>query len=116
MKTGILSMILSLVMGSVIVINGVSARTDDILADARSAVNGANLHQLATVVELYYADNGHYPEVSGGEHLVDLLEHDEYIMNRPLDPTVFDYQVLQSGQDYRLRAKQPQPIAPKSDQ
>ncbi|OHA17939.1 MAG: hypothetical protein A2664_01130 [Candidatus Taylorbacteria bacterium RIFCSPHIGHO2_01_FULL_46_22b] len=89
-------------MGSVIVINGVSANVDDIITDAHRAVNGANLHQLATVIELYYSDNGYYPNASGGEELINLFERDGYIMNRPLDPSVFEYIALENGQNYRL--------------
>lgn len=94
---------LALLIGSVITVNGITANVDDITASAKSAVNGANVHQIATVLELYYSDHNAYPAVNGGEELVNLLEQDGYIMNRPLDASVFAYEVKDSGQNYSLK-------------
>jgi len=94
--------LLALIIGSVLVLGGVSVRSEDVVADATSAANQANIHQLATVVELYYSDHGTYPDVSGGEELIELLEREEYIRNRPLDPKVFIYEPKNNAQDYRL--------------
>jgi hypothetical protein len=93
----------ALIMGSVLVMGGVSVRSKDVIADASSAVNQANIHQLATVVELYYSDHGSYPNVSGGKELIDLLEREEYIRNRPLDPEVFTYEPKNNAQDFTLK-------------
>jgi len=90
-------------MGSVLVINGIVANTDAIIADAKGAANGANLHQLATVVEVYYLDHNHYPEAHSGEELIKLLEQENYILNRPLEPSIFHYQSFHRGQDYSLK-------------
>ena len=98
-----LSSILSLLVGTVFVVNGLTANTDKILSDAKNAVNQANVHQFATVLEIYYLDHNEYPDVRGGEALVELLSRDNYIMNRPLDPSVFDYEPKNNAQDYTLR-------------
>jgi hypothetical protein len=98
-----LSSILALVIGSVMVVNGISTHTDKILSDAKRVANNANLHQLATVVEIYYLDNNKYPNANNGEELVDILEKGAYIMNRPLNPSEFQYQSKSDGQDYSLR-------------
>jgi len=94
---------LALLIGSVITVNGITAHVDDITASAKSAVNGANVHQMATALELYYSDHNSYPAVSGGEELVNTLEHDGYIMNRPLDASVFAYSAKDNGQNYSLK-------------
>lgn len=89
-------------LGSALLVNGVLIHTDDAINQAKASVNGANMHQLATVVELYYSDHDEYPNVSGGEALIDTLESGGYIRNRPLDPKVFNYEPKQNGQDYSL--------------
>ena len=106
MKTALFSSLLSVLMGSVIFVGGTAMHVDNILADAHAAVNGVNLHQMATVLELYYLDHDAYPRVAGGEALVDIFEEEGYILNRPLDPSVFSYQSLQNGQNYRLALAQ----------
>ncbi|PIQ91644.1 MAG: hypothetical protein COV70_02590 [Parcubacteria group bacterium CG11_big_fil_rev_8_21_14_0_20_39_22] len=98
----LLSTTISLILGSVLVINGVAVKTDDIIADATTAVNGANLHQIATVLEVYYMDHDEYPEVKGGAELIDLFREEGYIRNRPLDPKIFQYETILGGQDYIL--------------
>lgn len=102
MKTAALSALLSIVLGSVIVVNGAVINADDVLGEAKKAVNGANLHQIATVLEVYYLDHDQYPEVKGGEALIELFEDGGYIRNRPLDPDVFSYESTKNGQDYSL--------------
>ncbi|MCR4311493.1 MAG: type II secretion system protein GspG, partial [Candidatus Taylorbacteria bacterium] len=100
--TPLLSTIISTVLGSVLIINGVALRTDDIIDQAKASVNSANVHQLATVMEIYYMDHNTYPAVSGGEALIDTLESEGYIKSRPLDPKVFNYEVTSGGEDYSL--------------
>ena len=100
-----LQVILSVLLGAVVVVNGVAVNVDDLLSEARNTVNQANVHQIATVLELYYMDNNEYPPASGGEELFNLLEKEGYIMNRPLDPRVFGYEPRLSGEDYTLKLK-----------
>lgn len=102
----LLSTTLSLLIGGVIMINGVTAHVDDIVTDATKATNGANLHQLATVAEVYYSDHDTYPTVSGGEALIDLFEKEGYIRNKPIDSKVFIYEPIRGGQDYVLKIKE----------
>jgi len=98
----ILSTTLALLIGTIITVNGIAVAADDIINEAKSAVNGANLHQLATVLELYYSDYGYYPNVSGGEALINKLSEEGYILNQPFDSSVFQYQPTADGQDYSL--------------
>ena len=103
MNTTLLQTVISLILGTVITVNGIAIHADDILNQAKSAVNGANVHQLATVMEIYYSDHNSYPKVSGGEALIETLESEVYIQNRPLDPNVFKYESEKNGQDYLLK-------------
>ena len=100
--TQLLSTIIASVLGSVLLVNGVMLKTDDIIDQAKASVNGANVHQLATVMEIYYMDHDSYPNVSGGEALIDTLESEGYIKSRPLDPSVFQYELKSGGEDYSL--------------
>ena len=104
--TSLFQSLIVTVLGSVLVVNGVLVHADNIINNTKSTVNQANVHQLATVIELYYSDHNSYPEVSGGEALVDTLQSDGYIENRPLDPSVFNYQTKNNGQDYSLTLAQ----------
>ncbi len=106
--TSILQSLIVTVAGSALVINGTLFNVNDILNNAKTVVNQANVHQFDTVLELYYSDHNSYPEVSGGEALVDTLQSDGYIENRPLNPTVFDYQPKDNGQNYSLTLAQSQ--------
>lgn len=106
MSTQLLSSIISVILGSVLMVNGVLVHTDDIIAQAKASVNGANVHQLATVLELYYSDHDTYPKVSGGKALVDTLETEGYLRSRPLDADVFKYEPKADGQDYSLSLAQ----------
>ena len=101
--SSLLSTIIYTILGSVLLINGVLIHTDDIISEAKTAVNGANRHQLATVIELYYSDNDFYPNVTGGENLVNLLEQEGYFQSRLLDPNVFMYESKANGQDFTLK-------------
>jgi len=98
----LLSTLTATLVGSVLVINGAVLNVDDIVAQAQASVNGANVHQLATVMELYYLDHNSYPNVLGGEALINELETNGYIRNRPLDPNVFNYSPKDNAQDYSL--------------
>ena len=89
--TPLLSSIISLILGSILVINGTLVRTDDVINQAKASVNGANIHQLATVIELYYSNHESYPNVSGGVALIETLESEGYIRNKPLYPKIFLY-------------------------
>lgn len=103
MNTILLSSLLSLVLGSVLVVNGVLIHTDEIITKAHDVVNVANMHQLATVAELYYSNHDHYPLAHSGEELITLFEQEHYILNRPLDPAEFLYDARNNGQDYTLK-------------
>jgi len=93
---------ISLLISSIVMINGISVRTDDIVAKTNAAVNNANLHQIATALELYYSNHDYYPKTQSGEELVILLVKEGYIMNQPSDVSTFEYVAVSNGQDYRL--------------
>ncbi len=102
MSTSLLQTIISLFIGTIITVNGIAVHSEDIINSAKSAANGANMHQLATVIELYYSDHNEYPNVSGGTALIDTLEQNGYIRNRPLDAKAFQYEPENNAQDYTL--------------
>ena len=83
-------------------VNGVLLKADDIIASATSAANTANVHQFATVLELYYSDHNSYPQVTGGPAMIDELYDEGYLRSKPLDSTVFEYSSKEGGQDYSL--------------
>lgn len=97
--------LVSIVVGAVIVINGTVLSGKDILDETKKAVDGANLHQLATVVEVYYADHGHYPKARGGQELINVLSREKYILNRSLNAKEFAYEDINDGSDYALEVK-----------
>ncbi|MDP2593123.1 MAG: hypothetical protein Q8P52_00525 [bacterium] len=100
-----LTSLIALLVGSVITINGVVVNSDDLIASATSAVNGANFHQIATVLEVYYMEHGEYPKATSGEELMDIFEKESMIRNRPIDADVFEYRTTQNGNDYILKIK-----------
>lgn len=105
MNKAVFEAISILLVGGVITVAGVSLKTGDIIAGAKTSANRANVHQLATVLELYYLDHEKYPEVRGGEALVRALSEGGYILTLPEDPAVFLYAPKNGGQQYELRLK-----------
>ena len=83
-------------------VNGVSVKSDDLIASAKVAANQMNVHQLDNAIELYYSDHDEYPPVNGGEALANLLLEENYIRNKPLDPSVLKYETRSNNQDYFL--------------
>ncbi len=101
--TTMLQFIAVLTIGSIITINGIGARSSDILAAAHTSANQANLHQLSLALELYYADYQSYPEVSTGNELLATLYEKGYINRKPLRSEVFEYTAEKTS--YRLSLK-----------
>ncbi len=105
MNRALLDVIAASLIGTSLTVAGLSLPAADILTSAKSAANGANRHQLATALELYYLDHQSYPAVSGGEALVTTLLVGEYIDREPLDPSVFQYEAEANGQAYTLAVR-----------
>ncbi|MEK7082544.1 MAG: hypothetical protein AAB972_00090 [Patescibacteria group bacterium] len=105
MNNTLLETLIATLIGSIITIGSLSMPAEDIIKSATSATNGANLHQIATVLELYYSDHQSYPIAQDGQKLIDELKAQEYITTVPLDASVFIYTVKNNGQDYSLRLK-----------
>jgi len=103
--TALLQTTLATLIGSVLMINGIMVNTDDILNETKTAVNGANIHQIATVLEIYYMNHGEYPDVVGGGNLIDTFETEGYILNRPSDANAFNYESKDNAQNYKLELK-----------
>ena len=95
-------MLITTLIGSIITIGAFSIPAEDLIKNATAAANGANLHQIATVLELYYDDHGRYPSVESGEALIDELAVGGYLKTRPLDASVFRYTPLQNAQEYSI--------------
>lgn len=88
--------ILAIVMGSGI---------GNILSQTQKTVDGGNIHQLATAVEMYYYDHGNYPEVSNGTELVNLLQKENYLQSTKLTGDQFRYSAAANGEKYELKLK-----------
>ena len=95
-------MIIPLLIGSVVMVNGVVVKSEDMIATAQVAANQMNAHQLDIALELYYLDHDAYPPVEGGEALTELLADESYIRNKPLDPDAINYESRNNNQDYSL--------------
>ena len=92
--------------GAVFTINGVSVKADDLLANASSATNQANVTQFKAALDLYYVDHSSYPDVTSGAEMINVLKDENYISeNAPVNPDIFDYQVKNDGQNYSLETK-----------
>jgi len=105
----LITSLISIIMGTVLISGGAGITDelviDEILNDAKIVVNQANVHQIATVLELYHLNNDEYPNVANAEELIDLLQEENYIRNRPLDTSVFDYRTSANGQQYKFTVK-----------
>ncbi len=101
----LLSVTIASTVGAAVMINGSLLKVDDLKASAREAVNLLSREQLTVSLELYYLDQGVYPEVYSGGDLIDVLKNDGYIYGRPLDPNVFLYEPGENGQSYKLTIK-----------
>lgn len=105
MNTALLDVIAASLIGASLTVAGLSLPVADILTSAANAANAANRYQLATALELYYADHQSYPAVSGGEALINTLLAGDYIDRQPLDPSVFQYEAEANGQVYALAVR-----------
>ena len=97
------NMIIASLVGMTVTVGAVAFVATDITDSATAVVDSANFHQLATALEVYYAVNQAYPQVRGGDELVNALFDGEYIRNKPLEPAVFVYESKDNGQDYSLK-------------
>ncbi len=89
--------------GMTLVVGAGSFVAADLTHGTNSVVASANLHQLATALDVYYAVHQTYPQTSGGEALVNTLFDENYIRNKPINPSQFAYEPLHGGQDYSLK-------------
>lgn len=99
-------MLIATLIGSIVTIGGVSFSAEHIIESATMATNAANLHQIATVLELYYSDHQAYPAADNGEELVSMLAENHYILTRPIDASVFIYTAHADWQEYSLALAQ----------
>ena len=95
-------MLISTLIGSTVIVGGISLSSQDIVNSAQSATNSVNIHQIATVLELYYSDHQRYPNATNAEKLIDELVKQDYVRTRPIDESVFHYTSKSNGQDYSL--------------
>ena len=102
MTKSILELMIASLIGSLITVGGVVLKMDDVIKSAESSVNKADVHQLATVLELYYSDHQTYPQAQNGEELIKELSREGYIRSQPFDASLFHYKSLDAGQDYSL--------------
>lgn len=106
MSKTLLEMVITLLIGSTVLVGGITVHAEDIIKSARSAANGANVHQLQTALALYYSDHSEYPDVTGGDALAGALTGAGYIQpSDTFDSSPFDYATKDGGQDYTLSIK-----------
>jgi len=98
----LLHFLIASLIGTTIVVNGATLHIEDILKETKFTANQANIHQISTALEFYYFNNGFYPRTDNGESLINLLKTEEYISGDPYDNSIFSYQSLNNGQNYRL--------------
>jgi len=106
MNNALIQTLIASLIGTTITIGAVAMRADDMVHSAKSATNTANIHQIATVLELYYDDHQSYPTAHNGPELINELVADDYLRSRPLDASVFTYSPKDNGQDYVLTLAQ----------
>lgn len=106
MTNALLEIFIAALIGSVIIIGGASFSSEKMIESVTVATNAANLHQIATVLELYYSDHQTYPPAHDGEELVSLLAENNYLLTRPIDASVFTYTIHADGQEYSLALAQ----------
>lgn len=105
MTTSLFETLIATLIGSIIMIGSLSMPAEDLIKSTTAATNSANLHQIATVLELYYSDHQSYPLAQDGKKLIDELQKEDYIRTVPLDASVFIYTAKDNGQDYSLHLK-----------
>ncbi len=105
----ILAVIIPAIMGIGLFVGASSIKGSDIMASAWAASNLANRHQVRTVLELYYIDNGFYPTVSDAKNLFEELKSKGYIDNLPLNPEAFIYKISANGESYKFSVKDGEP-------
>ena len=103
MSKTLLEVFISLLIGSTVVVNGISVHAQDIIKRAHSVTNQANVHQLETALAIYYIDHDAYPRVQGGSALGNELASAGYIHSADsFDGPLFDYTPKNDGQGYEL--------------
>ena len=106
MNKTLLEVVITTLIGSIVVVNGRALHSEDIIKRAQSAANGANIHQLATALEVYYSDHEAYPPVppgaADGASMIQALYDAGYIRNKPNNPEAFRYELKSDGQDFTL--------------
>ncbi|TRZ80282.1 hypothetical protein D4R86_04575 [bacterium] len=98
----ILSFLIASLIGTAVIVNGVTLNTQDIIDETKSVVNSANLHQITTALEVYYINKGHYPTENNSAMMLTTLKLLRYLITLPENAESFYYESLNSGQDYIL--------------
>lgn len=96
--------LIAITTGTAIIAYGLFLYTDNTLNGAKQVTSQTNTHQLATVLELYYLDHNTYPNVEGGDALIETLYKEGYIKTKPTNPSIFQYEIKNQG-DYLLSVK-----------
>lgn len=100
-----------------------SAQLDDILPMARDAQRKANIHQVQTVLNIYYNDIGQYPVSSNNQPSVEdwqevktlLEEANPYpympeVPNDPLSNDIYTYKYWSNGQVFKIYYETEDPL------
>ncbi|MBI2113198.1 MAG: hypothetical protein HYT50_01295 [Candidatus Wildermuthbacteria bacterium] len=90
-------------VAGVVMVGGVALNSDDILTEASDVQKIANVRQLATALELHYAEYGAYLK-GDFSILVNTLSAEGYLASLPTQQEQYSYKSFNSGQNYVLRA------------
>ncbi len=98
----ILSFLIVSLIGTVVMVNGVTLNTQDIINETKLVVNNTNLHQITTALEIYYLNKGYYPTENNSAMMFATLKLSGYLTTLPKNIESFYYQSLSNNQDYIL--------------
>lgn len=85
-----------------VVIGGITVNVPDILNEANDTQRVANLRQIVNALELYYSDEGNYPETNF-DGLISQLISGNYLGSSPTNKEKYDYQNSNEGENYILK-------------
>jgi len=98
----ILSFLISALIGTTVIVNGVALSSEEILNETKGVVDEANIHQIETALEVYYINKSHYPLVSSGDDMLAELLSTGYLRRVSDNIATFSYDATNQGETYSL--------------
>ena len=98
----LLSFLIALLIGSTVIVNGVSLNAEDIIGETQRIVDETNIHQIRTALEIYYINHNHYPNVFNKDDMLTELLSNHYLYKISDNLINFSYSVDNQGESYDL--------------